>query len=85
MEKPKRSMEEIQRDYAILCQKAGHTQYQIDALSKELKILNEAIRDLNLEAAALPQSQPASEPAPVSQPVPASEPLVEALPASGAV
>lgn len=53
MEKKVRSMEEIQREYTDLCVKAGNLQYQIKVLSKDLDIINETMKDLNLEAGAV--------------------------------
>jgi hypothetical protein len=50
-EKKDRSVAEIQQEYQQLCFKAGHLQYQIDALSKDLAVLNGTMRDLNFEAA----------------------------------
>lgn len=52
-EKAKRSIPEIQSEYESLCMKAGHTEYQIYTLKKELELINGTLRDLNLEAAAL--------------------------------
>lgn len=51
-EKKLRPVAEIQAEYQNLCTKAGHTQYQIITLSKDLDLLNETLRNLNLEAAA---------------------------------
>lgn len=53
VEKPKRSIPEIQGEYQTLCTKAGHVQYQIFTLSKDLEMMNQELRDLNLEAAAV--------------------------------
>lgn len=47
-----RPIPEIQQQYQGLCTKAGHLQYQIDVLNRELKILNDTLRDLNSEALA---------------------------------
>ena len=52
-EKPKRTVEEVQREYNQGCLRAGHMQYQIAVLSKDLNILNDALRDLNFEAATI--------------------------------
>jgi prefoldin subunit 5 len=51
MEKPNRSIEEIHQDYSRICSQAGHVQYQIAVLSKDLELLNSQLKDLNLEAA----------------------------------
>lgn len=50
--KPVRPVSEIQNEYSGLCMKAGHIQYQMDTLRKDLEAINVALRDLNLEAAA---------------------------------
>lgn len=50
--KPPRSMPEIQQEYQSLCTKAGHTQYQIYTLQKDLDAMYSTLRDLNFEAAA---------------------------------
>jgi hypothetical protein len=52
IKKPARSVSDIQDEYSKLCFKAGHLQYQISALSKDLELLNSTMRDLNFEAAA---------------------------------
>jgi hypothetical protein len=48
-----RTVADIQQEYQQSCLRAGHLQYQIDALSKDLSLLNSTMRDLNLEAADL--------------------------------
>lgn len=48
--KKERSLAEIQTQYAELCTRAGHIQYQISALSKDLDLVNEELRKINLEA-----------------------------------
>lgn len=48
--KKERSLPEIQTQYAELCTRAGHIQYQISALSKDLDLVNEELRKINLEA-----------------------------------
>lgn len=51
LEAPKlRTKEEIQVDYTNLCTKAGHLQYQIATLSKDLEVLNRTLQALNEEA-----------------------------------
>lgn len=58
----KRELSAIQEDYQRLCLKAGHLQYQIDVLSRDLELVNQTLRELNFEAAALPPAEaPASE------------------------
>lgn len=53
MSENKRSVDDVRIEYSKLCTKAGHLQYQITTLSKELEVLNGSLRDLNLEAAKL--------------------------------
>lgn len=52
MVKELRKVEEIHAEYSNLCAKAGHLQYQISVLSKDLKTLNDQLETLNFEAAA---------------------------------
>ena len=62
--KIERTMEVIHQEYTGLCAKAGHAQYQISVISKDLELLNEQLKALNLEAAALPKAEaPAAAPA----------------------
>lgn len=49
----KRTIEEIQREYGQLCAKAGNAQYQVATIQKEIDLINDRLRDLNLEAAAV--------------------------------
>lgn len=53
VESKKRSIAEIQAEYQNQCLKAGHCQYQIFTFSKELEMINQVLRDLNLEASAV--------------------------------
>lgn len=57
----KRSIEEIQQQYQGLCLRAGHLQYQIHAHELDLEQVNNALRDLNLEAAASKAEEKAAE------------------------
>lgn len=66
-EKKSRSLEEIQQEYQNLCLKAGHLQYQISAISKDLELVNGQLREINFEAAAV---QAKAQPAPVVSEVP---------------
>lgn len=60
--KSERTLEQIQNEFGQLCARAGHVQYQISVLEKDLGILNSSIRDLNLEAAAVKgKEEPAKE------------------------
>ncbi len=51
--KPARTVEQIQNEYTQQCVRAGHTQYQIAQLQKDLELMNRSLRDLNLEAATV--------------------------------
>jgi len=59
-EKKERTVESIHQDYSRLCAQAGHTQYQIQALKKDLDLINSQLRDLNMEAVALSAKTAAS-------------------------
>jgi len=48
-----RGIPEIQQEFTNLCAKAGHLQYQVFTYSRDLETLNNQMRDLNFEAAAL--------------------------------
>lgn len=64
---PERNLQDIQQEYINLCNKAGHLQYQIFVYEKDLSILNDTLRSLNFEAAALQAKAPtetASQPTP---------------------
>lgn len=50
--KAPRTVAEIQQEYQQLCLRSGHLQYSIDAFTRDLKILNDKMRDLNFEGAA---------------------------------
>jgi predicted nucleic acid-binding Zn-ribbon protein len=56
-QKPARTMADVQQEYQNLCAKAGQAQYQIAILSKDLEMLNDALRDLNVEAATIQMQQ----------------------------
>lgn len=60
--KEPRKMPEIQAEYGNLVQKAGQIQYQVHVLNKDLEMLNSALRDLNMEAAASQEAEKASKP-----------------------
>lgn len=49
---PKRSIPEIQQEYQNLCLKAGHLQYQVFTHERDIDMINNELRDLNLEVAA---------------------------------
>ena len=50
--KETRPVTAIQEEYSSACARAGHIQYQISALKKDLDMVNSTLRDLNFEAAA---------------------------------
>jgi len=54
-----RTVEVVHQEYSQLCARAGHLQYQVAVLSKDLEVVNEQLRELNFEAAKL--SAPKSE------------------------
>lgn len=58
-ENKKREISDIQQDYQNLCTKAGHVNYQISTLKKDLALINESLQTLNQEAAALTAATPA--------------------------
>jgi hypothetical protein len=62
--KEARTLEQIQQEYQNMCLRAGHKQYQIFALQKELDVLNEEIRNLNFEAASLQAKASEEQPKP---------------------
>ena len=51
--KPAKTLDELHKEYGNLCMQAGHIQYQIDILKKDLEVLNQTRKDINFEAAAL--------------------------------
>lgn len=51
--KKQRTIQEIQEQYQGLCLRAGHLQYQIHAHEIDLRLVNDQLRDLNLEAASV--------------------------------
>lgn len=53
--KKEKTVEDLQREYTQLCSKAGHLQYQVSMLTAELSVVNESLKAINLEAAALAQ------------------------------
>lgn len=56
-QKQERTISDIQNQYSVTCAKAGQLQYQIHTLNKELGLINEQLRDLNLEAAVVKAKQ----------------------------
>lgn len=58
--KKSRTIDQVKVEYSQLCTKAGHTQYQIITLQKELELLNGTLRDLNIEASELSKAPAAA-------------------------
>lgn len=48
-----RTFEQIQQEFTNVCARAGHLEYQIFTFKKDLEILNNQMRELNLAAAAV--------------------------------
>lgn len=48
-----RTIEDIKIEYGNLCVKAGHLQYQLYVLAKDLELVNSSLKDLNFEAAKI--------------------------------
>jgi hypothetical protein len=46
-------MKEVEQDYGNLIAKAGQLQYQIKIAKDDLDVLNEQLKELNFEAAAI--------------------------------
>lgn len=57
MSEPERTVAKIHEEYTALCARAGHLQYRIFTDGKDLELLNQQLRDLNLEAANLSQEE----------------------------
>lgn len=49
----KRTFETVQTEYQQLALRSGHIQYQLHALTKDLALLNDQMRDLNFEGAKI--------------------------------
>jgi hypothetical protein len=60
-----RTVDEIQQEYASVCTRAGHCQYQIRTLQKDLDMMNETLQNLNIEAF---KAKEAASAAPVAAP-----------------
>lgn len=52
-----RTMADVQNEFQSLCAKAGHIQYQIHVLTKDLDQVNTQVEDLNFEAAAISRAE----------------------------
>lgn len=65
-----RSLDEINKDYAELCARAGESQYKVKIEQERLEQLNSALKNLNAEGAArqkLNSEAKASEAAPAPE------------------
>lgn len=58
--KKSRTLEEIQREYTVILQRAGYLQYQQFVTEKDLAMVNESLRNLNLEANEVQTAQAAA-------------------------
>lgn len=56
----KRTVESIHGEYTQACARAGHTSYQIFTLTKDLELIHQQLRDLNLEASKLQAEEKAA-------------------------
>lgn len=54
-----RGIQDIQGEYQALCAKAGHLQYQLYTFQKDLNLVNDTLRDLNVEASKMHQEEQA--------------------------
>lgn len=55
--KKERTLADIQQEYVNLSVKAGGIQYQIYVFEKDLELLNESMKSLNFEHAALTKKE----------------------------
>lgn len=55
---PHRSVREIELEYSQVCMKAGHAQYQLYTIEKDLSAYNDTLRSLNIEAARAKAAEP---------------------------
>lgn len=79
-EKKARSVEDIRQEYSNLCTKAGHIQYQLKVWKDDLDLLNDQLKELNLEAAKAAQAEQAAKDAAAAAaatPVAAEQPAQE--------
>lgn len=53
MSETKKTLPELQQEYANLCAKAGEAQYKIASLKADVDEYHKQLRTVNLEAAAL--------------------------------
>lgn len=52
-----RTVEDVQREFTQLCAKAGHIQYQISCLTKDLGLVNTQCEELSIEAAKISRAE----------------------------
>jgi septal ring factor EnvC (AmiA/AmiB activator) len=52
-EEKARTLQDIQSEFSALCTRAGHLTYQAFTFQKDVDLLNNRMRELNFEAAAL--------------------------------
>jgi hypothetical protein len=52
MSEIKKTYAELQTEFTTLCIKAGQLQYQIDVAERDLKLINDQLRDVALQGVA---------------------------------
>lgn len=57
VDKPKRTFQMCAEEFTKLCNKAGELSYQINVLKKDLEMVTNTMRDLNIEASQLKQAE----------------------------
>lgn len=67
--KKEKTIQELHQEYSRLCANAGQVQYQISALSDDLRLINEQLKDINLEAAAKAKTDSEKKEAETTKPV----------------
>ena len=63
---PERTIKDIQDEFSSLSTRSGHLEYQVYTFKKDIDLINDRMRSLNFEAAALQGKQQA--PAPEANP-----------------
>lgn len=51
--KKERSIDEVKQEFSTLCAQAGQINYQVYTFQKDLELINNQLRNLNFEAAAI--------------------------------
>lgn len=64
----KRTLSDVNNEYTALCAQAGQKQYLLECAKQDLKALNEAIKQLNTEAAKMQQEEMAAKKAAAEAP-----------------